>query len=292
MTRAEQLGYDSLWTPDHVLPTPPTADPTGRILEPYMCLSAVAGSTSTATLGLLVSPISLRHPALMAKMITTLDHISGGRAVLGVGAGWVEEEHRQYGFDFGSGFGERFDWLREAMPVIRGMLEGTRPSATGHYDIAEVVNSPQPVQERLPILIGGGGPKRTLRLVAEFADMCNLIGSPETIAEKESKLLEHCAAVGRNPDEIERTVAIRQPIIRDSRSEAAGVLEEICDFNQLGRWAAGTTGTADDLVDELAGYVELGYRHIIFQFLAPYDDETMERLALEVRPRLADVATS
>jgi alkanesulfonate monooxygenase SsuD/methylene tetrahydromethanopterin reductase-like flavin-dependent oxidoreductase (luciferase family) len=198
MTRAEKLGYDSLWTPDHVLPTPPSADPEGPILEAYMCLAGVAASTSRATLGLLVSPISLRQPALLAKMVTTLDHISGGRAILGLGAGWAEEEHRQYGFEFGDGFGDRLDWLRQALPVMRGMLDGTRPSSTGaRYNIQEAINSPAPVQTRLPILIGGTGPKVTLRLVAEYGNICNVIGSPEQIAETEARLVEHCEVVGR-----------------------------------------------------------------------------------------------
>ena len=287
MTRAEALGYDSLWTPDHLIPTPPNADPEGPILEPYMCLAGVAAMTSKATLGLLVSPISLRQPALLVKMITALDHISNGRAILGLGAGWHEEEHRQYGFEFGDGFGERLDWLRQALPVIRGMLDGTRPSSDGgRYDIREAVNSPPPVQDHLPILIGGTGPKVTLRLVAEYGDMCNLIGFPEQIAVAEAKLVEHCESVGRNPAGIERTVAIRQPVIRDSRSEAERVLNEIFARNDSQPWSKEMVGTTQDLVDKCSQYVELGYQHLIFQFLSPFDRETMERLATEVRPHL------
>lgn len=285
MVRAEALGFDSLWTPDHVLPTPPTADPSGRILEPFMCLAAIAAETQTATLGLLVSPVSLRHPTLMTKMITTLDHISNGRAILGVGAGWVEEEHSQYGFDFGSGFGERLGWLKEALPVMRGMLDGTRPSAsTKHLAVKEVINSPAPLQDHLPILIGGSGPKVTLRLVAEFGDMCNMIGSPADVAAHDRILINHCEAVDRDPAEIERTVAVRQPIIRDTKEEAERALDDICAYNDLGPYSSGMAGTVEDLAEELSGYVDIGYRHIICQFLAPYDDETMERLVNEVRP--------
>ncbi len=294
MTTAESLGYDSLWTPDHVLPTPPGADPEGPILEPYIAMAAVAARTSRATLGLLVSPITFRSPALLTKMVTTLDHVSGGRAILGVGSGWAEEEHRQYGIDFGGGFAERLDWLRQALPVMRGMLDGTRPSSAGdRYSIQEVINSPPPIQDRLPILVGGGGPKVTLRLVAEYADMCNLIGPPELVAEREEALLRHCEAVGRDPSTIERSVAIRQPLIRDSRSEAESALNDVFDHNRFGhiQWpGAGTPGTVDDLVETLAQYVELGYRHLIFQFLAPYDRETMARLVEEVRPRLESIS--
>jgi alkanesulfonate monooxygenase SsuD/methylene tetrahydromethanopterin reductase-like flavin-dependent oxidoreductase (luciferase family) len=290
MVRAERLGYDSLWTPDHVLPTPPSADPHGPILEPYMAIAAVAARTSRATLGLLVSPIAFRNPALLTKMVTTLDHVSGGRAVLGIGSGWAEEEHRRYGVEFGSGFGERLAWLREALPVMRGMLDGTRPSAAGgRYSMTEVINSPPPVQERLPILVGGSGKKVTLRLVAEYADMCNIVGPPDWVAESDEVLVRHCEEVGRDPATIERTVAIRQPLIRDSRAEAEKALLGVFDANGFEPWpGAGTAGTVDDLVDLCGRYIDIGYRHLIFQFLAPYDRETMTRLLEEVKPQLGE----
>jgi alkanesulfonate monooxygenase SsuD/methylene tetrahydromethanopterin reductase-like flavin-dependent oxidoreductase (luciferase family) len=286
MERAENLGYDSLWTPDHLLPT--SGDPTGPILEAYMALAAVAASTSRATLGLLVSPIPIRNPALVTKMITTLDHISGGRAILGIGAGWAEEEHRQFGIEFGYGFGERLRWVSEALPVMRGMLDGTRPTAAGdYYTAADVVNSPLPIQSHLPILVGGGGPKVTLRLVAQYGDMCNFMGTPDVVAEKESILLEHCKAVGRDDREIERTVILPQPIIRDSRVDAETALRAVFAHNGSEPVpSADLAGTPDYIVERCAPYVELGYRHLIFQFLAPYDQETMERLVREVRPRL------
>ncbi|MCB2222745.1 MAG: LLM class flavin-dependent oxidoreductase [Actinobacteria bacterium] len=293
MRTAEDLGYDSLWTPDHLIPTPPGADPEGPILEPYTCLAGVAAMTSRATVGCLVSPISLRQPALLVKMVTALDHVSDGRAVLAVGSGWHREEHRQYGFEFGSGFGERLDWLRQALPVMRGMLDGIRPSSSGgRYDVREAVNSPAPVQARLPILIGGSGPKVTLRLVAEYGDMCNLIGSPDQVAVAEARLVEHCEAVDRDPSQIERTVAIRQPIIRDSHTEAEQVLNEVFAHNDSEPWSRDMVGTPHDLVERCAPYVEMGYRHLIFQFLAPFDGETMERLATEVRPQLEAIAAA
>ncbi len=289
--RAEILGYDSLWTPDHLLPT--SGGPSGPILEPFMALAGVASHTSRATLGLLVSPITFRNPAVLTKMITTLDHVSNGRAVLGVGAGWAQEEHRQFGIEFGEGFGERLRWLGEALPVMRGMLDDIRPTAGGdRYAIADVVNAPPPVQDHLPILIGGGGPKVTLRLVAKYGDMCNLIGTPDEVSEKEAVLVEHCEAVGRDHSEIERTVVIRQPIIRDSRVEAERVLRDVFAHNGAEPWpGADTIGTPDDLVDRCAPYVEIGYRHLIFQFLAPFDTETMERLVHDVKPRLQSIAT-
>lgn len=288
MSTSEQLGYDSLWTPDHLLPTVPGGNAEGDILEAMMCLAAVAAVTSRATLGLLVSPITIRNPAVLTKMVTTLDHISGGRAVLGLGAGWAEEEHRRYGLEFGDGFGERLRWLGDALPVMRAMLDGTNPSSSdGRYAISEATNLPPPVQERLPILIGGSGPKVTLRLVAEHADMCNLIGPPDFIAERDRVLVEHCEAVGRDPARIERTVAFRQPVIRDDPDEARSVAGAISERHGIDPPFVEMAGTVDMLVDRLSPYAAIGYRHMIFQFLAPFDRETMERLVGEVRPRLA-----
>ncbi len=286
MELADRMGYDSLWTPDHVLPT--SGDPGDPILEPYMSLAAVAARTSKATLGLLVSPVSLRRPTLMAKMITTLDHISGGRAILGVGAGWAEVEHTQYGLDFGDSLGERLRWLSEALPVLRGMLDGERPSAEGgHYAAREVVNAPAPVQPRLPILIGGVGRRVTPRLVAEHADANNVIGDPATVAELDKALVECCEAIGRDEREIERTVVLRWPIIRDSRAAAERTRATLLESHGIDPGTmAEMAGTADDLVERCAAYVDLGYRHVIVGMLAPYDEETMTRFATEVRPRL------
>ena len=287
MVRAEELGYDSLWTPDHVLPTIPGGNGDGDILEAMTCLAAVAQATSRATLGLLVSPITLRNPAVLTKMITTLDHISNGRAILGIGAGWAEEEHRQYGVDFGDGFGERLRWLREALPVMRGMLDGTRPSARGpRYSMIETVNNPPPVQDRLPIMVAGSGPKVTLRLVAEHGDMCNMIGAPDFIAEREQVLVAHCEAVGRDPSGIERTIAFRQPVIRDTEDDARDAAAQISAHHAIEPPFLDMAGTADMLVEQLLPYLDLGFRHLIFQFLAPFDGETMDRLISEVKPQL------
>ena len=127
--RADRLGYDSLWTWDHLYPIVGSAD--GPIFEAYTAMAAVAASTGRASIGLMVGANTFRNPALVAKMVTTLDHISGGRAVLGIGAAWFETEHRAFGLPFGSGPGERLRWLAEALPIMRGMLDGTRPIRAG-----------------------------------------------------------------------------------------------------------------------------------------------------------------
>src|ERR671921_1765341 len=154
--RADRLGFDSIWTWDHLYPI--VGDHEGPIFEGWLTLAAWAESTEGVTVGLMVGANTFRNPALVAKMATTLDHISGGRAVLGIGAAWFEEEHVAYGLEFGEGFPERLRWLAEALPIMRGMLRGDRPSAKGpRYTARSVRNDPPPVQDRLPLLIGGGG---------------------------------------------------------------------------------------------------------------------------------------
>ncbi|CAN5665549.1 hypothetical protein BH23CHL8_BH23CHL8_25640 [soil metagenome] len=284
--RADALGYDSLWTWDHLYPIVGSHE--GPIFECYTAMAAVATTTQRATIGLMVGANTFRNPALATKMITTLDHISGGRAVLGIGAAWFETEHRAFGLEFGSGAPERLRWLGEALPVMRGMLDGTRPSATGEmYHARDVQNLPAPVQPHLPILIGGGGPKVTLKLVARYGDACNLGGGIDGVREKERILVEHCEAVGRDEREIERTVGMGTPVIRDSRAEAERVFADIFERNGRARiWEEQPVGTPEDVFEMCAPFVELGYRHYIFGLPSPYDEETMTRLAREVRPRL------
>ena len=196
--RADRLGYDSLWTWDHLYPI--VGDSHGPIFEGWLTLAAWAQATERVRIGLMVGANTMRNPALVAKMATTLDHISNGRAVLGIGGAWFEEEHQDFGIEFGSGFPERLRWLGEALPIMRGMLDGTEPTARGpHYTSRATRNLPAPVQAHLPICIGGGGEQVTLKLVAKYGDMNNVGGNVETVKRKEAILLEHCATVGRDP---------------------------------------------------------------------------------------------
>src|SRR5262249_18424503 len=177
-----------------------------------------------------------REPALTAKMATTLDHISGGRAILGIGAAWFEEEHLAYGLPFGSGAPERLRWLREALPVMRGMLSGEAPSSTGErYHAKAVRNLPAPVPSRLPLLVGGGGGQGTRKLVARYADACNIGGGVDSVRRKEAILQEHCRAVGRDHHEIERTTIVGAVVIRDSPAEARRVFERLFESNGRAR---------------------------------------------------------
>jgi alkanesulfonate monooxygenase SsuD/methylene tetrahydromethanopterin reductase-like flavin-dependent oxidoreductase (luciferase family) len=288
--RASTLGYDSLWTWDHVYPI--VGSPHGPILEAYTAIAALAALTHRGTIGLMVGANTFRNPALVAKMMTTIDHISGGRAVLGIGAAWFETEHTAFGFEFGSGPPERLRWLGEALPIMRGMLDGTEPVAAGpRYAASRVRNDPPPVQRRLPILVGGSGRAVTLRLVARYADANNVGGTLEDVRDAEATLVRHCEAVGRDEREIERTLGTGTVVIRDSREEARRVHVAMFARNGDARlWDDQPVGTPEDLVERFAPYVEMGYRHLIAGFPSPYDEESMTRFATEVRPKLERLA--
>jgi alkanesulfonate monooxygenase SsuD/methylene tetrahydromethanopterin reductase-like flavin-dependent oxidoreductase (luciferase family) len=284
--RADRLGYDSLWTWDHLYPIVGSSD--GPIFEGWLTITAWAQATERVRIGLMVGANTLREPTLTAKMATTLDHISGGRAVLGLGGAWFEEEHLAYGIPFGSGFPERLRWLGEALPVMRGMLHGERPTAAGpRYSATAVRNDPLPIQERLPILIGGGGEQVTLKLVARYGDANNLGGGFENVRRKEAILVQHCETVGRDPAEIERTTGIGAVIIRDSRAEAAKV--QAASFERNGHadlWKDQPVGTPEDVAERLLPYLGIGYRHLIAGFPSPHDEESMTRFITDVRPIL------
>ncbi len=285
---ADQLRYDSIWTWDHLYPI--VGSPDGPIFEGYLTLAGMAAATDRATLGLMVGANTFRNPALTAKMATTLDHLSGGRAVLGIGGAWFETEHEAYGIDFGSGFGERLDRLDEAVEVMRSMLDGRPVSARGeHYRSRDVRNDPPPVQERLPILIGGGGEKKTLRTVARFADAWNIGGSPDEVRRKDEVLRRWCDEVGRDESEIERTYQGGAVVLRANEEEARRAADEVGRAN--GGWKGpGFAGTSEQLIDRYAPYLDLGFRHIYIDFPAPFDRETLERVAREVRPALEGAA--
>jgi alkanesulfonate monooxygenase SsuD/methylene tetrahydromethanopterin reductase-like flavin-dependent oxidoreductase (luciferase family) len=284
--RADQLGYSSLWTWDHVYPI--VGDSHGPNYEGWLTITAWAMATSRVRIGLMVGANPFRAPTLVAKMATTLDHVSNGRAILGIGAAWFEEEHRDFGFEFGSGFPERLRWLAEALPVMRGMLDGTEPTAAGpHYHSLRTRNLPAPVQPHLPICIGGGGERVTLRLVARYADMNNVGGGVQSVRHKEEVLLRHCEDVGRDPAEIERTTGVGTVVIRDDRAEAERIALAAFARNRVARpWTDQPWGTPEDVAEKLAPYLGIGYRHLIAGFPSDYDEESMTRFATEVRPLL------
>ncbi len=219
---AEQSGFDSLWVPDHLMQNDVGGGRRGPMLEAYSLLSALAATTERALLGALVSPVTLRNPALLAKTVTSLDVISSGRAILGIGAAWDTEEHQAYGVSFPE-IGEREDRLEEAVAICRAMLGEESPSWTGaHYSIDTAFNFPRPIQASIPILVGGGGERRTLGIVARYADACNVFGDAGALRHKLDVLEEHCAAIGRSSSEITKTCGLFAPASVDELCDAIG----------------------------------------------------------------------
>ncbi len=286
--RVDRLGYDHLWTWDHLYAI--FGDPYQPIVEGWTTLAAWAMATERTRLGLLVGANTFRNPGLVAKTAATLDQISGGRSILGIGGAWMELEHQAHGIDFGSGFGQRLDWLEESVAAIEDVLAGKSVSSApgGRYAFDDLRHSPLPVQRRLPIMIGGSGEKKTLRTVARHADMWNAMGSLELMSHKVDVLREHCAAVGRDIAEIEFTLGVKLTI-RDSKTEAERVWHEAMAHNRtpLSDLEDDDTfwnGSSEEIADRLRPYVALGFRTVISEQPAPYDVETFERFIGEVKP--------
>jgi alkanesulfonate monooxygenase SsuD/methylene tetrahydromethanopterin reductase-like flavin-dependent oxidoreductase (luciferase family) len=286
--RADQLGYDTLWTWDHLYAI--FGDPHQAIFEGYTALAALAQATERIRLGLFVGANTFRNPGLAAKSVTTIDHISGGRTIAGIGGAWFELEHQAFGIDFGRGFGQRLDWLAEAAPAMRALFDGSAVTspAGGRYAFEALRIDPPPLQTHLPIMIGGGGERKTLRIVAEWADMWNVFGTPETVAAKDGVLRAHCSDVGRDPSTIERTLGCKVTI-RSSAAEAERVRRSLLEHNRtpmsrvegdVSFW----TGTPEQVAETMIDYVRIGFEHFIVELPAPYDAETMESLATVVRP--------
>lgn len=288
---AERAGWDSLWIDDHLLAD--EGDPTDPKLEGWATLAALAVETRSIRLGLLVAANTFRTPGLTAKLATTIDHLSGGRAVLGIGGGWFEREHEAFGIDFGAGFGERLDRLDEAVGLIRRLLDGEVVTHDGPvYAMRDAVCRPRPVQERLPILIGGSGPTKTLRTTARYADIWNGYGSPDRVAAVSETLRERCSEAGRPFEDIERTVTIHA-VVRDSVEAARQTWTETArrhglegrvgsDGTERGLTVGGPPDLVAAVVDE---YRAVGVREVEFVFRDPFDHETIERLG-EVRQAL------
>ena len=260
----ERAGWDSLWVDDHLLAD--EGDPTDAKLEGWATLSALAVLTERVRLGLLVGANTFRNPGLTAKLATTVDHLSDGRLVLGLGGGWFEREHDAFGIDFGSGFGERLDRLDEAVGLIRRLLDGERVTHEGRfYRMHDAICEPRPVQARLPILIGGSGPTKTLRTTARDADLWNAYGSPERIAATSEILRERCAEIGRPFEAIERTVTIHA-VVRDDRRDARrppGTRSRGSTASRTARAPTAATAACRSAAarGEVAAYVD-GYRRI------------------------------
>jgi F420-dependent oxidoreductase-like protein len=234
---AEAAGFTSLWVMDHFLQIPQIGREWEDMLESYTTLGYLAGVTSTIRLGTLVTGVTYRNIAHLAKIVATLDVVSGGRAMCGIGAAWFEREHRLYGWEFPP-LARRFDMLEDALQLLPLMWGPGAPRFEGRtLTVEEAVCYPRPLQERVPILVGGSGEKRTLKLVARHADACNLFGEPSSVRHKLAVLHEHCAAEGRDPAEITVTHTAPARVIADgeerSGPRAASVEEHIGSYREL-----------------------------------------------------------
>lgn len=265
-TAAESAGYDSVWVMDHFFQLPPLGGPDEPMLEAYTLLGALAARTGRVQLGTLVTGVTYRNPAILAKIVTTLDVISRGRAILGIGAAWYDAEHQGLGVAY-PGNRERLDMLEEAVQVCRAMFTGGDVSFTGaHYRLDHARNLPRPVQAGGPkIMIGGGGEKRTLRLVAQHADKCNVTGDVTTLARKIDVLRRHCADVGRDPAEIDVTW-MTPLILTTSDQNTAEMREMLAAGGSAAETAGFTVGQPHEIPDLIAGHIEAGADEVIFSF--------------------------
>jgi alkanesulfonate monooxygenase SsuD/methylene tetrahydromethanopterin reductase-like flavin-dependent oxidoreductase (luciferase family) len=297
--RVEALGFASLFANDHLMPIlgdaeGPVLGSQGPVFEGWMTLGAWAARTTRVPLGVLVCGVGYRNVGLTVKMATALDHASAGRAMLGLGAGWHEPEHRAFGYEMLS-LGDRISRFDEASRLARGMLDGRPTSQEGRWVSGhEVRNDPPSLQARMPLLIGGSGEKRTLRIVARDADIWNGEGDPETFAHKSAVLDAHCAEVGRDPSTIRRTVGVQPVCIRDTRDAAIDALAAIlaaqgADPVSARAWAASSplADTQDRVARLFRAWGQAGAEEAVIDLPTPLDDETIERLAGPVRERLA-----
>jgi F420-dependent oxidoreductase-like protein len=258
---AEDSGFSSLWVMDHLLQLPPLGGPAASILEGYVTLGALAAVTKRVELGTLVTGVTYRNPALLAKQIATLDALSAGRVILGIGAAWYDVEHVAYGWGFPP-VKERFERLHEAVAICRGMFDNETFSFTGsHYSVAEARVVPRP-QRRIPIMIGGSGEKKTLRMVAELADLCNIGGTAGVVGQKLAILDEHCAAAGRDPKTVKRT-SMTSLFVSADDSERDGLRTLLGYESNSEVRDRMIIATANEAIDNLAAIVAAGADELI-----------------------------
>jgi F420-dependent oxidoreductase-like protein len=278
----EELGLDSLWVPDHLVNTIGSKP----FYEGWTTLAALAQATRRARIGTLVNGNTYRHPCVTAKMAATLDHLSGGRLNLGIGAGWFELEHRAFGIDFKT-VPQRLAALEEALQIIRGMLTQERTTVQGrHYRVTDAIGLPKPVQKPYPpIMIGGTGPRVLLRIVAQYADMWNASASTERMQELIAVIARHGERVDRDPAKIEKTVLIPFSY-RAAPEREQFLLNIVANMRQTTPEAArrqAIVGGKDECLETIARYVAAGVTHFIFMLIMPQLDE-VQAFAEEVAP--------
>ena len=262
--KADEVGFDSIWVMDHFFQIRGLGPPEAPMLEGQTALGFMAAHSERARLGLMVGGVHYRSPGLWIKATTSLDVLSGGRAWFGIGAAWNEHESKALGFAFPP-LRERFEWLEDTLQMAHAMWSGGSGTAE-RFDgkrvtATHLINSPQSLSRpRVPILVGGGGERKTLRLVAQYADACNIFGrSPDFVRDKLAVLREHCEALGRPYDEIEKTVLTSVDLEKESTAEVA---------------------------ERFGGLAEAGAEHIIFSVRDVSETSRLERIASDVLPQL------
>jgi alkanesulfonate monooxygenase SsuD/methylene tetrahydromethanopterin reductase-like flavin-dependent oxidoreductase (luciferase family) len=286
---AEDHGWDSIWTWDHLLAIFGTWEQ--PVFEGWSLMAALAPVTTRVRLGLMVGANTFRNPGLTTKLATTLDHVSGGRAVLGIGGAWFEREHEAFGIDFGASPGERLDWLDESVALMRRLLDGERFSFEGDtYAFDDALAAPRPIQAHLPILIGGGGRRKTLRTVAQRADGWNISGTLEEVQDALTALEGHAADVGRDLATLEKTISF-PIVIDDDAAVAQSRMDALMAANGVTSMGGGPhlVGSPAEVADAIRPYRDLGFETVIVRMPAPYDPQTIERIG-EVATRLEDAA--
>jgi F420-dependent oxidoreductase-like protein len=282
---AEESGYSGVTVMDHLHQIPGIGPRENFMLEGNTILGGIAARTSRLNLGLLVGGVMYRNPALLAKITTTLDIISGGRAMLGLGAAWFEEEHRAYGFAFPP-LRERFEHLEDALQIARLMFTQSESSFTGtHHSTDHVLNNPQPLRGDIPIMVGGSGERKTLRLVAKYADGCNIFGDVAHVRHLLGVLQGHCEDVGRDPGEITKTRMAA--VFIDTSHEAAVARFEAAGLDERRRSMA-VAGAPDAVAEQAAQLIAAGIEGLTISLPDVHD---LEKVALAGRAIGAVVGT-
>jgi F420-dependent oxidoreductase-like protein len=264
---------------DHFYQLPNIGPHTEPMLEAYTILSGIAARTKKVRVGSLVTGVTYRNPALLAKTVTTLDIVSSGRAILGLGAAWNEDEHRGYGYEFPP-VGERISRLEEALQICRAMFREEAPTFEGrYYQIEGALNFPRPIQPNgPPIMIGGGGEQRTLKLVAQYADMSNIFGDPAMVRHKLDVLERHCEAIGRDPNTIVKT-RLGSLIIRKSDAEAQRLFEQVLNLPGIDKERVRTSfiaGSPDRVAEQAQKLLAAGLDGLIFNMPRMEDPDAIE----------------
>ncbi len=280
---ADRAGFDHLYAWDHFYAI--VGDEENPNLECTQVLAGWGTATERIRIGALVHGITYRNPAVLVKTITALDHLTNGRAILGIGAAWMEPEHAAYGIALGSRKA-RSDRFEEAAKIARSMLHEPYTTLDGkYYTLKNALNEPRPIQKALPLLVGGGGEQRTLRTTALYADMWHGFGSPEDVRHKIEVLAGHCAKVRRDPNEI-LPLGGGWVVVRDRAQDVRSYLEKVADHHGIAAPVPRAAGDPDTVAEKLFEYWKAGARGFVLSGAFPFDHETIERVGRDVKPRL------